>query len=474
MNSLILNIPLGFWQDDWRHNFINVLPMGVFAIANFCNRRGHKVHVSNAAAFQSKNTAIDILLNRIDKTAARILGLPLHWHLAGHDVIMMAMFMKEYRPDLKIVLGGLTASVYATELMNVCPPIDAVVVGDGELPFCEYLNAHETCWNEPDLSHLPNLVWRREGVIQENPVSYVCSSEQLSELDFSPEATIFSLAEYSNRMRMVDAVEGASAAISNQPTESKWFFMNIGRGCSYDCVYCGGSKMSYRRYCGRESIAIRSLESVLADFQRCHATGFRRFHIAFDPMFPDKRDYFEELFDLIRGHFGKTLELLFEVYGLPSTTFLKSVAKTFAWAGMIISPSFFDVEIRKRFKGYKFSDEEMEEKIEEISSFRNCNAFIYYGVTSLEEWTDRTIDRRMRYLQSMEDRYGCETSLLPIYAEPGSPWVSFPQQFGIRGFSLDFNDFLGEWQKSCGTWNDRLTGVEAIRHVMNRIQSGRK
>lgn len=474
MNALILNIPKGFWIDDWKHNFINVLPMGVFAIANYCNQKGHRVFVANAGVFQNRNTSIEKILNRIKDTNTEVLGMPLHWHLSGHDVLKTAEFIKKTMPGIKIVLGGLTASVYPAEIMNVCSSIDGIIVGDGELPFCKYLDVLGEARHDPDLRNVPNLMWRMDGIVHDNGISHVAGNEQMSQLDFSPQGSIFSMAEYANGMRIHDAVRGITLDMLHQPTKEKLFFMSIGRGCSYNCVYCSGSKMSHRQYCGRDRVTVRSPASVLVDFQRCYAAGFRRFHIGFDPAFNNKEYYYQELFASLRRSLGNGLELIFEAYGLPSGAFLELAAKSFAWVGIILSPCFFTLEDRRLFKGYFFSNDELEEKLKEISSFQNCQGFVYYAVTSLENWSQESIDKRISNMRSVQDRYGCEMSVLPIYAEPGSPWVSFPGSFGKHVFQFSFHDFFTEWQRPFGKWNDRLTGIEGTERVMRRIQAGLK
>jgi hypothetical protein len=165
------------------------------------------------------------------------------------------------------------------------------------------------------------------------------------------------------------------------------------------------------------------------------------------------------------------VHLVFEAYGLPSRGFLDAASRNFAWAGIIISPCFFGAEARKRYKGYSFGDDELEAKLAEIVAYPNLGAFVYYAVTGLEEWPAEAIAARAGYVRYLGGRYGCEVSVMPIYAEPGSPWLASSARFGRRAFNLSFQDFFAEWQKPFAGWNDRLTGIEGTARLMQRIET---
>jgi B12 binding domain len=470
MRALLQGIPKGFWSEDWSRNFVNALPMGVFAIANFCNARGHDVRVANASVFGSREAAVDVLLRRLAERDVEVVGLPLHWHLAGYDVLRTATFLKEVRPSLRVVVGGLTASVYPREILETFPAVDAVIAGDGEVPFCSFLDALEALPQHTDFSAVPNLVWREGSSIRNNGIQYIATPEQLSMLDFSPQSTLCSPIEYANGLRLRDAVHGIPADLAGQPFEQRFFFMNIGRGCSYNCLYCGGSRLSHHQYTGREGVTVRSVDSVVADFERCHAAGFRRFHICFDPAFPNRQKYFEDLFDGVRRAIGSGCHLLFEAYGLPTRPFLEAASCAFSWVGIVVSPCFFDDSVRRECKGYSFTDEEMEAGLREIASVEHCRAFVYYAVTARERWDEAMVrsfaDRAVR----LRERTGAAVTVMPVFAEPGSPWISFPGEFGGRQFDFRFEDFLEFWRQPLTGWNERLTGVAGIDEVMARFE----
>lgn len=444
--------------------------MGVFAIANHCNDRGHEVRIANAAVCGSRERAIETVLRQLDKARAAVVGIPLHWHLAGYDVLRTAEFLKEVRPRLRVVLGGLTASVYPREILERFPAVDGVIAGDGEVPFCTLLDALEGEAGETDLSGVPNLHWRHRGSIRDNGLRYVASAEQLSALDFSPREGVCPPGDYANGVVMHEAIQGQLPDPSLQPLEWRMFFMNIVRGCSYSCLYCGGSRTSHLRYTGRDVVTVRTVASVVADFERCHAAGFRRFHICFDPAFPNKEAYFEALFNGVRRSIGTGCHLVFESYGLPSRSLAEAATKAFSWVGLIVSPCFFEAATRRACKGYFFSDEEMETCLLELAAVDRCQPYVYFAVTPREDWSDQLLAARIDRLVGLRRRTGACISVMPVFAEPGSPWVASPDGSPERCFALGFDDFLELWRQPLDGWNDRLTGVQGIDRVMQQFQ----
>jgi hypothetical protein len=228
--------------------------------------------------------------------------------------------------------------------------------------------------------------------------------------------------------------------------------------------------VAHERYAGRRALAVRSRASVVADFARCHAAGFRRFHICFDPEFAGKEEYFEALFADVARAIGTGSHLLFEAYGLPSRRFVEAAARAFSWVGILISPCLFDPATRRACKGYAFSDGEMEDAIGRIAAVGHCDAFVYYAVTAAEDWSGTALDERVARIRRLRSRTGVEVSVLPIFLEPGSPWVAFHGECGGPAVTFGFDDFRREWRQPLDRWNDRLTGIAGTAGIMARFE----
>lgn len=66
--------------------------------------------------------------------AAKIMAVDVHWALALAGLEPLLRHVRELRPDLPIVVGGITASHYAEELLQQFP-VDYVIQGDAEEAF---------------------------------------------------------------------------------------------------------------------------------------------------------------------------------------------------------------------------------------------------------------------------------------------------------------------------------------------------
>jgi len=77
---------------------------------------------------------------------------------------------------------------------------------------------------------------------------------------------------------------------------SHW--LTVGRGCVFDCIYCGGGKESHSELAGRNGYVMRTPEGVAADVARLAAQGFQQVNLSLDiATFPAKwwRAFFQQL-----------------------------------------------------------------------------------------------------------------------------------------------------------------------------------
>lgn len=108
---------------------------------------------------------------------AKFIALDLHWHPQTYRVIETARLIKQSLPEVKILLGGFTASLFANEIMTGFPEIDFIIKGDAEVPLVELCQGRA-------LKDIPNLVWREGGKVRENPRNYVIDQNTFDELEY--------------------------------------------------------------------------------------------------------------------------------------------------------------------------------------------------------------------------------------------------------------------------------------------------
>ena len=139
------------WRDGevlyvhpYNHVQDELVPMGAVALMNSIPGPKLGLHAHELTAAHIERAAV--------------LCLDLHWYFSVEAVNWIATEAKRTRPDLPIVLGGITASFYAPELLARFP-IDYVIQGDAEYTFPALIECLREGGAVPEL---PNL-WRRGG-----------------------------------------------------------------------------------------------------------------------------------------------------------------------------------------------------------------------------------------------------------------------------------------------------------------------
>ncbi len=148
----------------------------------------------------------DDVVERVGATKPDVVGLSCYcWDLAPQ--LELARSLKQEIPETRIVLGGPSPSVAASELITTHPQVDAIVRGEGERTLVEILER-----SFRDLEGIAGVTWRdSSGIIHE---------EQ-------------------DRPPIEDLSEIPSPLLSGllvPPRQNLMF--ELARGCRYRCTYC--------------------------------------------------------------------------------------------------------------------------------------------------------------------------------------------------------------------------------------------
>ena len=240
-------------------------PIGFASISEYLENAGYRVRIVNLALRMMNSLKFDAE-KMIKRLKAPVFGIDLHWMPQVHGAIEVARLVKKCHPDSKIVMGGLSASYYYRQLLEY-PEIDFVLRGDStEEPLRQLMDCIRD-GRKP--AEVPNLAWQdTQGGINETPLSYVPA-------DFGGAM----VRHYDNIVRSVIRYLDLTSYI---PFKG-WLSYPITavltcRGCTQNCLFCGGSAAAFRLICNRSRPAYRSPEDVARDVDR-----IRRF--ASGPMF---------------------------------------------------------------------------------------------------------------------------------------------------------------------------------------------
>jgi len=396
------------------------MPMGLLALAALLDREGVDCTVVHLGIELQRDP-----LFRLDEwivhRAPILVGFSLHWHLQLADVLSEAERVDKALPSVPIVVGGFTATAFAEELLASYPAIDYVLRGDAErglLELVQALTQEASPWEPETIS---NLAWRQNDVVVAPPLSFTASSDELSALNFSR----IDLLHHRELLRH-DPV-GAPGPPGEGPRK---FYLSIGRGCSFTCAFCSGSRGPHERLTGRSGPTFRSPESVTRDVRRLLEQGVDELHLCYQPSGRETFAWYQNWFGQLR-HEGLRPGLTFECFGAPPPEFFDDLADTFdrERSTVLLSPGSADEEVRRRFQGPSYSDTELHRVLEHcrgLGIHTHVCASLYPG----DGWPEA---RKLRdWLAVLRAAYHCTTVVSPIEVEPLSPWQTSPARYGLQ------------------------------------------
>jgi len=461
LDCLIIHTPKfnNYYKPVGQFMWVNYMPLGLLGIADYLNRNSIKCRVLHQGVERMNDKSWQIE-NHLESVDSSVFALSLHWHYQAYDVIESCWKIRKIRPNTPIVLGGSTASYFHDEIVGNYDCVDAVIRGDGEIPLLELVRKIKE--GERNLSSIPNLTWRNsDGRVVCNGVRYCADEKLLNDLRFA------NMELLSNYRTYIDYVSLPFIVVKGIPKKlnfkmftarCKLFPLCVGRGCAFDCTWCGGSFTSQKEHISsRKKVAWRGYDAVIADIKQALAYGYQAMYTVFDST-PNDQSYFVGLFRRIRNE-GLTQRLgwMHEATGVTTREFVDEFAKTFSpdFRVIALSPETGNEEVRKRNKGHFCSNLEYLEMLDYITSKKiNVEVFFTYGIPGENE---ELLEDTYRMRNEIVKRYGRRNCLraLSIELEPGAPWHIDPEKYGIVTSRRTFADFLNvHAQERAGTYTD--------------------
>jgi anaerobic magnesium-protoporphyrin IX monomethyl ester cyclase len=168
--------------------------------------------------------------------------------------------IKALNPKVTILFGGPEVS-YEYEDVISRDDVDYIIAGEGETAFGEFINAY------PNVAHVPNLVYMKDGAIVANPT-----------------APMFDLKLLENSMPYRFDPDGELL--------NKVLYIETSRGCPYKCEFCLASLDNKVRYLPNTTIKATLL----------HMMQHGRVIKFLDRTFNIKRDFTIDIFKFILEH----------------------------------------------------------------------------------------------------------------------------------------------------------------------------
>lgn len=336
---LIVNCP----SDYFEH-----VPMGTFGLCDYLNKKNIQTKILNLSLY--KSSEIDrVLKHYLEQFAPTHVGVILHWQETAEGALWASEYIKSVNKNIQIICGGFTAGYFGGTILEKCLSIDYIIIGDPEKPM-------EMLLGDCRLPEIPNLIYRESKKVITNKDLYLIDKDTISSLSFSKLEYLYDHELY------IDAIE-----------KKFGFPIFIGRGCVFDCQYCGGSGSAFSLHSNRTRPVMRSIDSVISDLKRLK-NFTRKIYICYET----KLDYILNLFEAIKKE--KELVNFFQLnYGawrLIDNKFLELYKETFNFERserplFEISPEVFSDQGRKKIKNRKLSYSIKDLK-ENLYAINNC------------------------------------------------------------------------------------------------------
>ena len=437
---LFLHVPKfnNYYKPFGRFSFVNLPPIGLLGLADFLRKNSYSTRIIHLGVEKYKYGEIN-LDQMIAEHQPAMVGLDLHWHFQAYDVIEIAQKLKRAHPEVAIVAGGFTASFFAEEILREFDCIDFVIRGDAEIPLRDLVAQYHS---GKAYQHVPNLAFREGGAIRMNPVSYVGDQKILDTLCYTDFTLMKDYPTFVDSFSRYVHLDGLSEDFQNRLMEQgKMFPVFLGRGCVYNCSFCGGARSSQKDISNRQEIYRRPLESVLNSLRDLQRFGFDTTVLPLDPPpAPVREKFYLALIEAIKKE-KISLRMEVERYHLPTREFIRRFRDLPRSDSCItLSPGSHNEMIRRKNGLYRYSNAEFEECLKVMDEEGvNCLAYFWAGEPFETENDLKEMGRYIQQLRRRFKRVGVRASMIEI--EPASPMSSNAKHYGVMPQRQSFMDY---------------------------------
>ena len=402
-------------------------PVGFSSIAEHLERNGIHVRIINLALRMLKDDHFDAA-RLIAKLHPRAFGIDLHWLPHAHGSLEIAALCKKHHPDIPVIFGGYSATYFHQDLIRY-PQVDFVVRGDSaEEPLRQLLVALK---ENKSLGEVPNLTWKDgKKEVHANPLTHV----------------LLALDEYSNNYSNLFRSAMKYLDLKSLIPIHDWWEYPITavmtcRGCTHNCVFCGGSRFGLDRFCSRESCAFRSPEKVADDILAISRYTNAPIFVVGD-LRQAGESYGQTLLSRIRPVRPKN-QVVLELFTPAAESYFQIVAEAFPNFNFETSPESHDEKVR-RATGKFYTNEEMEKSIR-FALDSGCSKFDVFFMIGLPQQTPASVMETIDYCEYLMKTFGRRLnpfiSPLAPFLDPGSIAFEKADEVGYRVFCKNLEDY---------------------------------
>ena len=397
-------------------------PIGFMTILSYLRKHGYSARIINVALKMLKKPRFDVekLIRSLKPLA---FGIDLHWLVHAQGSLELAAMVKRCHPDIPVIFGGFSASYFHRELIRYSQ-VDFVVRGDSTEEAVRKLLS--VLKKGGVLEDVPNLVWKENGEVRVNDMSYVPSD--LDNFSFDYREIMRSCVRHFDILGHLPFKLWSSYPIVAQFTC---------RGCVHNCTICGGSSAASREIAGRSEPAYRKPELMAEDIYIISQHIGGPIIVLGDILQPGK-DYARRLLTALGG-LGIKNHMAFEFFVPPPGDILELIHDAIPNYNIQMSPESHDERVRRAF-GRSYTNDELERSITDAFEC-GCRRFDLFFMIGIPEQNAESVRGTIKYCEALMSKYcgnGRGNRVLPYisplapFLDPGSLAFEKAEAYGYR------------------------------------------
>ena len=408
---------------------VPLVAIGLFRLAKYLEHNGFTARIYNLAS-SAQGTGYKELSAIIERRRVGVIGISLQWYHQCSSALEFARQIREDYPDIKIIMGGVTASVFAEEIERKYPFIDKVIRGNAEIELISYLG---------------------EAGVAVGAKKIVASKYTQIDMLLNGKKEL-----------LVDA--GLRLIESPIPT----FIYNPAQGCKGKCLYCGGGSNFHRKMSGTAWECQDTVQDASSILTSAISGGAQAFYLI---VYPELESFYTKLFRILRGLLGKT-KVYLECFYLPSHQFMTAMNNALGEGlSFILSPDVASEKLRRKTRTYYYNNESLHGLLG--ISTKQKNGVVLYFTTGIPNETREDFKDTLKWMMSLSKKYFVRFSGGAIPIEPFSPIFINPDQYGVKLRVRSFSDFIdasrGAERIGYGTSHFREDEIERNSKILGKF-----
>jgi radical SAM superfamily enzyme YgiQ (UPF0313 family) len=304
-----------------------------------------------------------------------------------------------------------------------------VITGDAAIPLLSFME------NRGRLDEVPNLVYKKGGIIKRSDKKYVATESDLGKLSYT---NFELLKDYDNYHRAINQSGDLGPYAIKIPVK-RLAWVPLGRGCPVNCSYCGGGVDAHHLLTGRSKPVYHPKDQVVETLKRFEEENIDSTYMDFDPC--KDRSYYYDIFEMIRKE-KIDISTEFALWSLSDKKFIKEFSRTFnpLYSTLVISPESGSEKVRRLNKGFYYDNKSLYNWMDHAK--REAIPLEIYFASGLTGETIQNFDETIKLAEMILDDYPVVSlSCSPIQMEPASKRFLNPDKYGVRLKFRTFRDF---------------------------------